>query len=67
MLGTVGGSGQPPADSETIAQRKQRLRALDADASYSAADENPAVQALYTDFLGQPGSPKALELLHVRP
>jgi hydrogenase, Fe-only len=68
--GCVNGGGQPqqPASFRNF----NDLRALRAKAIYDQdkaskirkSHENPAIKALYDEFLGKPGSHKAHELLH---
>lgn len=63
--GCVGGGGQPIHDGEELADvRGDVLWGLDADAEIRFSHENPDVQACYRDFLGNPLSPLAEELLH---
>ena len=64
--GCVGGGGQPiPAeDEERYGVRGERLYDLDKANPMRFSHENPGVQTLYTEFLGQPLSEKAEELLH---
>ena len=64
--GCVGGGGQPiPAeDEERYGVRGERLYDLDKANPMRFSHENPDVQTLYTEFLGQPLSEKAEELLH---
>ncbi|MCQ2417482.1 MAG: [FeFe] hydrogenase, group A [Oscillospiraceae bacterium] len=68
--GCVNGGGQPiqPASVRNFVD----LRELRAKALYSAdaamdlrkSQDNPAIQTLYKEFLGEPGSHKAHEILH---
>jgi NADH-quinone oxidoreductase subunit G len=63
--GCVGGGGQPiTADKELADDRSSNLFHLEGVAKLRRSHENPAVQALYSGFLGQPLSHKAHELLH---
>ena len=64
--GCVGGGGQPIPleDEERYAARGDRLYALDKASPVRFSHENPQVQALYTEYLGAPGSELAEELLH---
>ena len=64
--GCVGGGGQPISleDEERYAARGDRLYALDKASPVRFSHENPQVQALYTEYLGAPGSELAEELLH---
>lgn len=63
--GCVGGGGQPISiDEEMAAERAEILYALDNRADVRFSHENPAIVAIYRDFLGEPGSEKAAKLLH---
>jgi NADH-quinone oxidoreductase subunit G len=63
--GCIGGGGQPYGATDAI--RKQRIAGIYKDDSQRVlrrSHENPAVKALYDDYLGKPLSEKAHELLH---
>ena len=63
--GCVGGGGQPCLATDEV--RKARAAGLYADDEKSVirmSHLNPEVQALYKDYLGQPGSGTAERLLH---
>ena len=68
--GCVNGGGQPivtarqrmDCDPKTL--RAAALYNEDADKPLRKSHENPEIQALYRDFLGEPNSHKAHELLH---
>jgi iron-only hydrogenase group A len=63
--GCIGGGGQPwPTNKETIKKRMAAIYKADRDLPLRKSHENPAVQKLYKDFLGEPGSEKAHKLLH---
>lgn len=64
--GCAGGGGQPQNrdDEERAAERGQRLYALDKCSTLRFSHENPEVQALYRDALGEPGSELAEAWLH---
>ena len=63
--GCSGGGGQPIHDGQDFAaQRGQQLYQLDAESPIRCSHENPDVQALYREYLGQPLSEKAHHLLH---
>lgn len=70
--GCIGGGGQPyaragegvPLDVETLRKRAEALRGIDRDKPMKASYENPDVQRIYKEYLGEPGSHKAHELLH---
>ncbi len=70
--GCVGGGGQPiqgtvnkkevPAEAKT--KRTQALYRIDAGKKVRRSHENPAIKQLYKDFLGEPLSKRAKEILH---
>jgi len=63
--GCAGGGGQPyGVTNEIRAARAQGLYQDDREHEFRLSHENPCVQQLYKDFLGEPLSHKAHELLH---
>ena len=63
--GCVGGGGQPClATDEVRAARSAGLYTDDEKSTLRMSHLNPEVQALYKDYLGEPGSEKAEHLLH---
>ena len=63
--GCAGGGGQPIKDGcELATERGARLYALDEANTLRFSHENPDVLALYKEYLGEPLSEKAEELLH---
>ena len=63
--GCAGGGGQPIKDGLEQAERRgNHLYFLDDIANLRFSHENPAIQALYKDFLGEPLGEKAHHLLH---
>ncbi len=63
--GCVGGGGQPIHDGEEWAcDRGGQLYALDRKSPLRFSHENPEVQRLYQDYLGEPLSETAHRLLH---
>ncbi|GHT60721.1 iron hydrogenase [Endomicrobiia bacterium] len=63
--GCVGGAGQPVYTDLTV--RKKRAKVLyenDKTMELHKPKDNPYVQKLYKDYLGEPGSKKAHEYLH---
>ncbi|WP_294451691.1 [FeFe] hydrogenase, group A [uncultured Gemmiger sp.] len=64
--GCAGGGGQPihTDDVERAAQRGKVLYNIDRIQTVRFSHENPEVNALYRDDLGQPGSEQAEALLH---
>jgi iron only hydrogenase large subunit-like protein len=68
--GCVTGGGQPIVDAQTRmecdpkALRAAALYAEDAGKPVRKSHENASVMTLYKDYLGEPNSHKAHELLH---
>ena len=64
--GCAGGGGQPVdgSDREKAAARGDVLFSLDEKAELRFSHENPAVKALYNEYLSAPCSERAEELLH---
>lgn len=63
--GCTGGGGQPIQDGqELVYQRGKVLYELDERANLRFSHENPSVQTLYKEYLGQPLSELAETLLH---
>ena len=68
--GCINGGGQPlhPADVRSFtdipALRAAALYKQDESMPIRKSHENPVVQSVYKDYLGEPGSHKAHELLH---
>lgn len=64
--GCVGGGGQPISvcDEELYGVRGEKLYELDAENPLRFSHENPEVQALYEEFLGEPLSERSHHLLH---
>jgi NADH-quinone oxidoreductase subunit G len=63
--GCIGGGGQPClATDEVRAARTAGLYSDDEKSTVRMSHLNPEVQALYKDYLGEPGSEKAEHLLH---
>ena len=64
--GCVGGGGQPISieDEELFGVRGERLYALDKANPLRFSHENPEVQALYQEYLGEPLGEKSHHLLH---
>lgn len=65
--GCVNGGGQPYAAEreEIISQRLQGLYQIDRNSRLRKSHDNPAVRELYQMYLGEAGSHKAHEILHV--
>ena len=66
--GCIGGGGQPlhHGDSEIIKARAKAIYREDADKVIRKSHENPYIQKLYKEFLGEPLSEKAHHLLHTK-
>jgi iron-only hydrogenase group A len=63
--GCIGGGGQPvPTSAEIRKKRAEAIYRADRSLTIRKSHENPAVQQLYKEFLGEPNSHKAHELLH---
>jgi NADP-reducing hydrogenase subunit HndD len=69
--GCIGGGGQPypPTgidilDRDLLRKRASALYSIDTGKKLRKSYENPAVKKVYEEFLGEPGSKKAHELLH---
>ncbi len=65
--GCVNGGGQPYTHNrdEVIEQRISGLYQIDRNTTVRKSHENPSIQKLYQEFLGEAGSHTAHELLHV--
>lgn len=65
--GCLGGGGQPiPTNSKIRAMRMKAIYERDRNLPIRKSHENEAVQELYKNYLGEPGSELAEELLHTR-
>ncbi len=63
--GCVGGGGQPYGVTDKLrAKRAAGLYQDDQAGLWRCSHENPYIQKLYADFLGQPGGEKSEHLLH---
>jgi NADH-quinone oxidoreductase subunit G len=64
--GCISGGGQPPIgkNRDIIDIRKNALNNIDENADLKAAQQNPYVKQLYDEYLDEPMSAKAYELLH---
>lgn len=63
--GCIGGGGQPwGTTAATKEARMAGLYQIDSDKAIRQSHKNPAVKALYDEFLGKPLSHKSHELLH---
>lgn len=66
--GCVGGGGQPlhHGDTSILKKRQQALYQVDEAKKIRKSHENTYVQQLYKEFLGEPLSEKAHQLLHTK-
>lgn len=69
--GCIGGGGQPyppkgtkVLDPDLLRARASALYEIDAHKQLRRSHENPSITALYDNYLGEPNSEKAHELLH---
>lgn len=63
--GCIGGGGQPiPTSMDIRKNRSNAIYAEDEHMKLRKSHENPDVITIYKDFLGEPNSHKAHELLH---
>ncbi len=63
--GCINGGGQPyRGDGEVLQKRMEAIYKDDKNAKIRKSHENPSIKKLYADFLKEPGSHKAHELLH---
>lgn len=63
--GCIGGGGQPSKGD--LEKRLECIYTLDRSLPRRKSHENPIVERMYSDFLGEYGSDRAHELLHVEP
>lgn len=63
--GCIGGGGQPhDVSKETLLQRRKSMYNIDKNKSLRKSHENPEIIKLYKEYLGEPCSHKAEEILH---
>lgn len=63
--GCIGGGGQPYSkDPDILAKRAEAIYTIDELKTIRKSHENPAIKKLYEEYLGEPLSHKAHELLH---
>jgi NADH-quinone oxidoreductase subunit G len=64
--GCINGGGQPfiGGDTRIVEKRMAAIYAADCGLPLRKSHQNPSIQKLYKDFLGEPGSHLAHELLH---
>ncbi|HOJ38175.1 MAG TPA: NADH-dependent [FeFe] hydrogenase, group A6 [Ignavibacteriales bacterium] len=64
--GCINGGGQPyiHGDTHKIVERLNAIYSIDEKSVIRKSHENPDIIKLYQEFLGEPGSHKAHELLH---
>ena len=65
--GCIGGGGQPiPTTLEIRKKRAEAIYAEDAGLPMRKSHENPAIQKIYEEFLGEPNGEKSHHLLHTK-
>lgn len=65
--GCIGGAGQPVSfDEETKTERAKGIYRADKMLQLHKSQENPFIKMLYDDYLDEPNSGKAHELLHTK-
>jgi iron only hydrogenase large subunit-like protein len=63
--GCIGGGGQPlVTDPQRVKSRMQQLYAMDQRELMRGSHQNPAIQSLYFELLGEPLSETSHHLLH---
>ena len=64
--GCLNGGGQPyiNGDQSILQKRLEAIYSDDKNSTIRKSHENPSIQKLYKDYLGEPGSPLAHKLLH---
>ncbi|MDR2073596.1 MAG: [FeFe] hydrogenase, group A [Spirochaetaceae bacterium] len=65
--GCIGGGGQPYGGTDEV--RARRIAGLykdDEQSEYRCSHQNPCIQQVYKEFLGEPSGHKAHELLHTK-
>jgi NADH-quinone oxidoreductase subunit G len=65
--GCVGGGGQPYGCTDEIrSQRSAGIYSDDRKSAYRCSHQNPFIQQVYAEFLGEPNGHKAHKLLHTQ-
>ena len=64
--GCINGGGQPyiHGDTDILRKRMETIYRIDSEKKLRRSHENPSIQRLYREFLGEPGGKKSHELLH---
>ncbi len=63
--GCIGGGGQPRSDDPDIREKRMRgILEVDQAMTIRKSHENPAIQKLYKEWLGEPNGHKSHKLLH---
>lgn len=62
--GCIGGGGNPIKSWAKMAHRLQTVYALDQSLPQRKSQDNPVIKRIYADFLDEPNSPLAHQLLH---
>jgi iron-only hydrogenase group A len=65
--GCIGGGGQPLAATEDVIEKRMKaIYEIDKNKTLRKSHENPYIKKIYEEFLEEPGSHKAHELLHTK-
>jgi NADH-quinone oxidoreductase subunit G len=65
--GCIAGGGQPYGATDEIRQQRGKgLYSDDEKSQYRCSHQNPCINQVYKEFLGEPGAHKAHELLHTK-
>ena len=66
--GCIGGGGQPGGidESNELINRMKKVYSIDKNKVIRKSHENPNIIKIYNEYLGEPGSHKAEELLHTK-
>ncbi|MDP4271739.1 MAG: iron hydrogenase small subunit, partial [Bacteroidota bacterium] len=65
--GCINGGGQPvEQETDTLIARMRALYTIDKQENLRTSHENPFIQQLYREYLGEPLSEKSHHLLHTR-
>jgi len=65
--GCINGGGQPlPGDDQILRSRSRTIYDMDNRGEIQTAHNNPVVERIYRDYLGEPGGEKSREQLYTR-
>lgn len=62
--GCIGGGGNPPTTRKKLEARRDAIYREDRNLPIRKSHENPSIKQIFAEFLGEPMSHKAHELLH---